>query len=1134
MLKNFKPVSLILVAGALSFPMGVYADLVPDKPSTAISQQDGKVTGTVEDDFGPVAGASVVVKGTTNGTITDMDGNFTLEGVKKGDIIQISFIGYATQDVAYNGEATLSVKLAEDTQKLDEVVVTALGMKRATKALGYAVTEMKGEELNTNVINPVSALQGKVAGVDISSGDGGLFGSSKILIRGASTLGSNNQPIYVIDGVIMDNGVKNGDADWSTTDKDWGNELKNLNPDDFASVSVLKGAAATALYGSRGLNGAVVITTKSGKGGQGLGISFSQTLGIDHVYGGPSLQNKYGNGNYAGSIFYETDASGNYIQWDTNQFKLNSSGQRTVIGTTSRQFGPAFDGQPIEYYDYTMVPYSAKENNFTDAYDNGFNSNTNLSIQGGNETTTFYTSMSYRHATGTTPNNQFDRISLLAKASHKISKDVELEAQVAFANSTPKGGETNFGEYFIDGTWTRMYDTRYWRSRYKGAHGGLADVAYGDDYGNAPGRSVWFSLYENEYTQKETSVRPSMKLTANLTEWLKFTAEGNYNYYYKRNEAKELGQGYANDGGAYRMGLYTKEQTNLNVNFTGNKTFGDWTVNGFIRGEYYHNFIQEMSESTNGGLIVPGQYFIGNSKNPISYTGRLSGEKTILSIAAQAGVSYKDQIFLDVTGRNDWSSALVYADGHGTHSFFYPSVSASWLIHETFRDQLPEWISFAKIRGSWAQVGNDTDAYSINTAYSIISSTTDSGNTYGLEIPKKAYSQNLKPERKNSWEIGLDWRFINNRIGIDATYYKENTKDQIMTIDVPWLSGINQQLINAGNIQNQGIEIALNTTPFQNKDWTWDLNFTFTRNRSKIVELHENVADYITLTGMPNYGNYRIGSVAKVGGEYGLLMSDSGVKIDEKSGLPVLSTAYYNYNNMHAVYNERSGEVKEIGSMQPKFLGGINTSLSWKNWSLRAQLDMRFGGYVAIYGSKYGTAYGYTEESLKWRDTENGGMTFTSIWDGKTYHDGMIPNGIIMGGEVLSTPKGDYTVAAGGETYQALYEKGIVDPQHGTSWTYWNNAWSTGTVNDSWFKELNYIALREVAVSYRVPAEFCKKIGSKGLSLTASGRNLGYLLNSLPNNFNPESMRGTSSSQFMIRSVSPYVASYTFTINATF
>ena len=220
--------------------------------------------------------------------------------------------------------------------------------------------------------------------------------------------------------------------------------------------------------------------------------------------------------------------------------------------------------------------------------------------------------------------------------------------------------------------------------------------------------------------------------------------------------------------------------------------------------------------------------------------------------------------------------------------------------------------------------------------------------------------------------------------------------------------------------------------------------------------------------------------------------------------------------------------------MQPKFLGGVNTSLTWKNWSLHAQFDMRIGGYVAIYGSKYGTAYGYLEESLKWRDTENGGMTFTSIWDGKTYTDGMIPNGIIQGGEVLDTPNGKYTVAEGGETYQSLFDKGLVDPQHASSWTYWNNSWGTGTVNDSWFKELNYLALREVSVSYRVPSDFAKKLHSKGLTLTATGRNLGYLINSLPNGFNPESLRGTSSSQFMIRSVAPYVASYMFTINATF
>ena len=1127
MLKRLKTVSMMLfLMGTTGAAFATSAAGVDD---VKITQQSETATGTVVDALGEtVIGASVIVKGTTNGTITDFDGAFSLPNVKKGDIIQISFVGYQTQEVAWNG-TPLKITLADDTQALEEVVVTALGMKRSTKALGYAMTEMKGEDLNANVMNPVSALQGKVAGVDISAGDGGLFGSSKILIRGASTLGANNQPIYVVDGVILDNGVKNGDADWSQTDKDWGNELKNLNPDDFETVSVLKGAAATALYGSRGLNGAVVITTKSGKGAKGLGVRFSQTFGFDHVYAGPDLQNKYGPGQYAGNVFYE---AGN--QWDTQQFKMNSSGNPTMIGVTTRHFGPAFDGRQIEQFDYKMVPYTPVKDNFVDAYDLGFNTNTNVSVQGGNEKTNFYTSMSYKYADGTTPNNSFSRLSFLAKASHKLHEKVEIEAGISFANSNPKGGETNFGELFTDGTWGRMYDTRYWRTRYKGSHGGLANTSYGDEYGYAPGRGTWWGIYENEYGQKETSVRPSLKLTADITDWLKFSVEGNYNYYYKRNETKELGNGYANEGGYYAMGLYTKEQTNLNANFTFNKTFGDWTVNGFLRGEYYNNIEQAMSMNTNGGLIVPGQFFIGNSKNTPGYSGKIQGEKRILSVAFQAGASWKDQIFLDVTGRNDWSSALVYADGHGNYSFFYPSVSGSWLLHQTFRDSLPEWISFMKIRGSWAQVGNDTDAYRINSAYSIISAQGANGNVYALEIPTTAYSNDLKPERKNSWEVGLDWRFLENRIGIDVTYYKENTKDQLMNISVPYQSGIKNQFINAGNIQNQGWEVALNTTPFENQDWTWDLNFTFSKNNSKIVELHENVADYIGLTGMPAYGNYRIGSVAKVGGAYGLLMSDSAPKIDKASGLPVLSTAYYNYNNMHAVYNERSGVVEEVGDINPDFLAGMNTSLRYKNWTLRAQLDARFGGYVASYNNRYGTAYGFLGESMKWRDAENGGMTFTSIWDGKTYHDGMIPNGIIMGGEVLNTPTGTYTVAAGGESYESLYKKGIVDPQHGTSWTYWNNAWSTGTINDSWYKELNYIALREVSLSYSFPSAIAKKIGASSLNVTAAGRNLGYLLNSMPDNMNPESMRGTQASQFMIRSVSPYVANYTLTINATF
>lgn len=1108
----------------------LYASSGNEANPMAVQQQGESCTGIVKDETGEsVIGASVVVKGTTNGNITDLDGKFVLNNVKKGDIIQISYIGYATQEITWNGQP-LNVMLTADSQTLDEVVVTALGMKRESKALGYAVTELKGDELNTNLVNPVQALQGKVAGVDISTGDGGLFGSSRILIRGASTLGNNNQPIYVVDGVILSNDVKVGDADWSTSDTDWGNELKNLNPDDFETVSVLKGAAATALYGSRGLNGAVVITTKSGKGKKGLGISVTQTFGIDHVYSGPDFQNERGNGYMSGYVDYKS--SGN--MQDTDSFYLNANGDRSItwVGGGDVSWGPKFDGQPIEFYDYSMVPYQAYEDNFVDSYDNGFNSNTNVSIQGGNDTSSFYTSLSFKHADGNTPNNRFQRFSFMAKASHKITNKVEVEAAISFANSTPRqGGETNFGERFIDGTWSRMYDTRKYRKLYKGSHGGLASTNYNDEYGNLPGLSTWWAVFENEYTQKETSVRPSLKLTADLTDWLKFVAEGNYNYYYKRNESKELGSGYANEGGMYKLGQYTKEQTNLNANFMWNKRFTeDWNFSGFLRGEYYHNYQQELQEQTNGGLIIPGQFFVGNSKNALVSTGTISGEKTILSVAAQVAVSWRDQVYLDVTGRNDWSSSLVYSDQHGNYSYFYPSVSASWLISETFREKLPSWISFLKVRGSWAQVGNDTDAYTINTAYSLYGL----DNTYGLRVPDTAYSQNLKPERKNSWEVGLDWRFIDNRIGIDFTYYKENTKDQIMTIAVPSESGISKQLINAGNIQNQGVEIALNTTPISTKDWTWDLNFTYTRNRSKIVELHENVANYITLVGDAAYGNYRIASVAEVGGEYGLLKSDAAPKIDEKTGLPILCLD--SYETRKSVYYDRSGEVQTVGSIQPDFLGSINTTLRYKDWSLSASLDMRFGGDVAIYGSHYGTAYGYMKSSLNGTSAEHGGITYTSIWDNKVYDDGIIPDAIMPGGQTISTPTGTYTIAEGGETYASLVERKIVDPQHASSWNYWNNSWGRATVtkNNDWFHELNYIALREVSLSYRMPKKFAQKIGASGINLSVTGRNLGYLLNSLPNNFNPESLRGTQAGQFLIRSVSPYVASYTFTINATF
>ena len=338
-------------------------------------QHDAECKGVVIDATGePVIGASVVVKGKTGvGTVTDIDGNFSLKNVKKGDIIRVTSLGMSPVEVAYNG-GTVKVTLKDDSKALDEVVVTALGMKRESKALGYAVTELKGDDLNASIINPTNALQGKVAGVEINQSDGGMFGTSKILIRGASTLGKNNQPIYVVDGIILDNDIHESSADWNTSNSDYGNELKNLNPADFESVSVLKGAAATALYGSRGLNGAIVITTKSGKGKKGLGINFTQTVGFDVITQAPKLQNEYGPGYLSGYISW-ADSPYNWMAFDQNSSGVNSV--KTLMEDGYYGWGPKFDGSMVEYVDGTMRPYSAVKNNYRDIYDTGFNSTVN-------------------------------------------------------------------------------------------------------------------------------------------------------------------------------------------------------------------------------------------------------------------------------------------------------------------------------------------------------------------------------------------------------------------------------------------------------------------------------------------------------------------------------------------------------------------------------------------------------------------------------------------------------------------------------------------------------------------------------------------------------------------------------------
>lgn len=1106
--------------------------------SSTLYAQNITVTGTVKDPMGePVIGASVSVQGTRAGTVTNIDGHYSIECSPQATLV-FSYLGFKAKSVAVNGRQQVDVDFEDDATALNEVVVTALGIKRQTKALGYAVTELKSDELErANTVSPVTALQGKVAGVEISQSDGGMFGSTKIQIRGASTLNANNQPIFVVDGVILDNATSDsGDADWNTNTNDYGNQLKNLNPDDFESVSILKGAAATALYGSRGLNGAVVITTKSGKAGKGVSVRFSQTVGLETVYRSPDLQNKYLSGSFPGGVDYDEYYTKTGNTWGDNMssFARNSKGDYSFIEQHDNglAWGPEIswaEGKQFEQYDGTMGSARIFKNNYKDAYDTGINTNTNVSLQGGNDRTQFYASASYKYNKGTTPRNTFNRFSFLGKASQKVGDIMTVDFSMNFTQSQPRNAPLNIGEYFANGTFPREYDVNRYRHLYKGEHGGLADGKYGDQYRAVPGRRLWWNIYENDYRQTETVFRPVLNLNVQALPWLQLSAGGSLNYYAVSGEYKESGSGYANEGGSYALSNIQTTQENFyigaNVNYQIND---DWEVHGFLREEYFNQYAQKHSEKTNGGLIVPNQYFIKNSKLQPDIDTYKFNTKRIVSTIFMVGTSWKNQLFLDVTGRNDWSSSLVYSYGRGNFSYFYPSVSGSWIITESFKDTLPKWVSFAKVRGSWAQVGNDTSPYYINSGYEIATYQRGDKKVYGMKIPDNMKSTNLKPERKNAWEVGLDWRFLDSRIGLDLTYYKENTRNQIMTIDVPEASGVKQKLINAGNIQNSGIEIALNTTPYKRGDWQWDLNLTYTRNRNKIVELSPDVASYINLDGLANYGNYRIASVAKVGSDYGMLMSDSWIKTDEKTGKPIIGYS----NNYRTVYYKRGGTVKEVGSMLPDFLGTVNTTLRWKDLSLYVLFDARFGGYVASYNSRYATAYGFSGESEKYRK----GMTWTSRYDnakGKTFTDGFIPDAIFDKGTVVTAPDGTQHDVSG-KTYQEAYEKGLVEPAHMQSHGYFKNSWGQGVINDDWFKKLNYIALREVTLSYNVPRKLCSYIGAKSLALSLTGRNIAYLLNTAPNHENPESVRGTGAAQFRMRSFMPYTASYLFTLNATF
>lgn len=1094
------------------------------------------VTGEVKDSKGQVIpSVTVNVQGTKQSVITDASGRYSITLDKSTAVLVFSSLGFTTRVVNSQNATIFNVVLEMAISDMNEVVVTALGIPKQKRQLGYSVTSIKGAELSkTNEINPINALQGRVAGVQIDQGAGGLFGNTKIVIRGNSTLGKNNQPIFVIDGIIMDNDIFTGEG------RDFGNDLKNLNMEDFETVSVLKGSAAAALYGTRAINGVVLITSKKGRQLKGIGVSVNQTLSLSQPYSGPQFQNEFGGGSVG--AFFTDNRDANYTSsqnWTTKVFPIDpATGKPYIDRQIQREgenWGPRMLGQDVRNYDGTMTKYSPQPNNYLDAYQNGGGTNTNVALDAATDRTTFRFSYNYNDAKGIYLNNSLKKNSFDIRITHKISNKINLDISTAYTNLNGKnpprlGGLDAFGSYNIGHMYTwvlpRNYDTKYWmqQDKYTSIFGGTPDPTNNAEPNKAPESRFWFNLNNNNYFQNEQMLRSRLALTADITSWAKLVLEGNFNNIYRKSENKELGELQNFAGGSYTLGFNTKESKFLKAMVMMNKEINkDLIISGYVGAESQDYKTTYSTSTTNGGLNYPGNFFISNSVNPPIVNGGILNRRKLNSVYASADVAYKNQLFIQGTFRGDWSSALTYTNGSGNNFYKYPAVSASWVFSETFK--LPIWFSFGKLRSNIAALGGDTEPFSLNAGYSLNGFST----TNGVTVPSSTYSSsrvlqpNILPVRKISKEIGLDLRFLKSRLGLDVSIYQDNTKNQILDITAPVEAGVSSILINAGNIQNKGIEIAIDATPVSTKNFSWTTTLNYSRNRNLIVSLYPGRNEY-------NLGAdiAEISTWAVVGKSYGTLRSQINSIPSSVPGQPILRWR----GDARAAFPQRSNYWQDVGDINAKFRGGWDNTFRYKNFTLNVLLDAKIGGDFVLSSYRFGTHTGVFPNTLFGRDAAHGGITFTSKYDGITYDDGIIVKGVFATGQTITQADGS-SVNVGGMTFEDAYKKGFVEPTHLPQFGYRYGSASTG-VSDYWVLKSSWISLRQVALSYTFNEKVFNKLKLKGLNMSIAGRDLLYLYNTLPYNFNPASNNSNNTAYSGENGFLPMTRNIVFSLRANF
>lgn len=869
--------------------------------------QQRTVTGTVTDETGqPVAGATVAVKGSNIATASADDGSYSIRIDNNTTVLEVSAVGFITKEAAVGSNSTINFTiLRENTKSEDEVVVTALGIKREKKALGYAFQEVKGETLlERREANITNALTGQVAGLQVIRGSNGPAGSSKLVLRGFNSLTGSNQPLIVVDGIPMDNFVGATNNDYWNPSTDMGNGLADLNPDDIESLSVLKGGAASALYGSRAGNGVILITTKKGTKKAGAGITYSATFGLETLFMEPELQSSFGQGSYGSYIVNNTDS-----------------------------WGPKIEGQSYKKWDSSTAQMRAYDN-IREFFRTGFNTSHNLSFQQQiSPNTSIYSSGTYFVDNSRIPGAKLERLNLTTRAvsnfgdNKRWTTDFKVQYMNNKANNRPLSGNNSNNYFYTVLQLPRSFDVR--------------DLSPGtDENGN---HFYWLprdqSSAVNPYWAVDNNINQDSRdrfllngsVKYKFTDWLAAELRGGADIFNTKSETKLYASSPILANGRYAYG----SNAFIEKNFIGSLTATKDNLIGKLGGSLavYGQMMQsdrKYLEANSGELEVPNLFSVNNGKNPASVT-QIFEKKQINSVFSAAEINYDGFWFLNFTARNDWSSSLSKKN----RSYFYPSISTSLVITDMINrsgGQTPSWLSFTKVRAQYATTGNDLPPYQLYNNYSI-GKDPNGNTTAGRE--NTLNNENIVSELIRNFEVGLESKFFKNRFGIDLTYYKQNATNQILRIPMNPLSGYQYRRVNAGNIQNSGVEIVLNARPVEGENFRWDMMFNYARNKNKIVDLYEDVNVY-TLLG---FDNVQVNAVK--GGNYGDIWGLKYRRVEDVNDA--------NYGKLLLTDGglpQAATQSTHLGNQLPKAILGLSNTFAYKNFTFSFLVDGRIGGDI--------------------------------------------------------------------------------------------------------------------------------------------------------------------------------------------